>query len=56
MSGHTGNGTCIRSVDESEFKVSVLGQGRLEKNRSQGLVLEPNCTLYYSWRKIESRD
>ena len=41
--GHTGNGTCIRFVDESEFKVSVLGQRRLEKNRSPGFVLEPNC-------------
>ena len=41
--GHTGNGTCIRFVDESEFKVSALGQRRLEKNRSPGFVLEPNC-------------
>ena len=30
-------------VDECEFKVSVLGQRRLEKNRSPGFVLEPNC-------------
>ena len=56
MSGQTGNGTCIRFVDKCEFKVSVLGQRRLEKNRSPGFVLEPNCTLYYSWQKIESRD
>ena len=32
-----------RFVDEYEFKVSVLGQRRLEKNRSPGFVLEPNC-------------
>ena len=30
-------------MDECEFKVSVLGQRRLEKNRSSGFVLEPNC-------------
>ena len=30
-------------MDECEFKVSVLGQRRLEKNRSPGFVLEPNC-------------
>ena len=41
--GHTGNGSCIRFVDECEVKVSVLGQRRLEKNRSPGFVLEPNC-------------
>ena len=31
MAGHAGNGACIRFVDECEFKVSVLGQRRLEK-------------------------
>ena len=30
-------------MDECEFKVSVLGQHRLEKNRLPGFVLEPNC-------------
>ena len=43
MAGHAGNGACIRFVGECEFKVSVLGQRRLEKNRSPGFVLEPNC-------------
>ena len=43
MAGHAGNGACIRFVDECEFKVSVLGQRRLEKSRSPGFVLEPNC-------------
>ena len=33
----------MRFVDECEFKVSVLGQRKLEKNRSPGFVLEPNC-------------
>ena len=42
MEGHGGNGAGIRFVDECEFKVSVLGQRRLEKNRSPGFVLEPN--------------
>ena len=42
MEGHGGNGAGIRFVDECEFKVSVLGQRRLEKNRSPGFVLELN--------------
>ena len=41
--GHAGNGACIRFVDECELKSSVLGQRKLEKNRSPGFVLEPNC-------------
>ena len=43
MARHVRNGACIRFVDECKFKVSVLGQRRLEKNRSPGFVLELNC-------------
>ena len=53
--GHTGNGTCIRFVDECEFKVSVLGQRRLEKNRSPEFVLEPNCTEIIHYNTAEEK-
>ena len=49
MAGQAGNGACIRFVDECDFKISVLGQRRLEKNWSLEFVLEPNCaeTMHY---------
>ena len=43
MSGHVESGACMRFVDECEFKVSVSGQRKLERNRSAGFGLEPNC-------------
>ena len=44
MAEHVGNGSCIRFVDEGDFKeVSVLGKRKLQKNRPSGFVLEPNC-------------
>ena len=52
MARHVGNGTCIRFVDECEFKVSVLGQCRLEKNRSPGFVLEPNYAEIIHYIKV----
>ena len=59
MARHVGNDACIH-VDECEFKVSVLGQRRLEKDRSPGFVLEPNCAeiIHHikAGEKIESRD
>ena len=39
---HTGSGACICFVDECEFKVAVLGQRSLEKNRSGRICLEPS--------------
>ena len=38
-------------MGECEFKVSVLGQRRLEKNRSPGFVLEPNCAEIIHYNK-----
>ena len=43
MVEHVGSGACVRFVDECEFKVSVSGQHKLERNRSAGFCLEPNC-------------
>ena len=36
------SGACI-FVDECEFKLAVLGQRSLEKNRSGRICLEPSC-------------
>ena len=33
----------IHFVDECEFKVSVSGQRKLQRNRSAGFGLEPHC-------------
>ena len=43
MVEHVESGACIRFVDECEFKVSVSGQRKLERNRSAGFCLEPKC-------------
>ena len=43
MLEHVESGVCIRFVDECEFKVSVSGQRKLERNRSAGFGLEPLC-------------
>ena len=43
MMEHVESGACIHFVDECEFKVSVPGQRKLERNRSAGFCLEPNC-------------
>ena len=46
MVEHVESSACIRFVHECEFKVSVSGQRKLERNRSAGFGLEPN------WAKI----
>ena len=43
MVEHVERGACICFVDECEFKVSVSGQRKLERNRSAGFGLEPHC-------------
>ena len=44
MAERAGSLTCIRFVDEREFKeVSVVGKCRLRKNRPSGFVLETDC-------------